>query len=105
MTSKGEPALLEAFLTYGKEEIWLDKRTKAALRLCSKHCKSLVDATVTKARVASSPGRYIGDLNAALNALINTEWHDLQELNVNESWLRGPNPLEELPSALSNFPG
>ena len=71
MDPEGVPALLEALFSYGKSEE-LDKATKAALRHCSRYFKSLVDATVTTARVASR-----SNLNADLNALISTEWHGL----------------------------
>ncbi len=93
MTSKGVSALLDALFIYGKAE-GVENEDKSSLSRCSKHLKNLVDATVTKARVASSSGH----LNAAFNALINTEWYGLQQLNVLEGIYQ--NTLEDLPSSL-----
>jgi hypothetical protein len=67
MEPEGVPALLEALFIYSKVEV-LDSATKWSLRLCSKHFKNLVDATVTAARIVCR------NLNADLNALIKTEW-------------------------------
>jgi hypothetical protein len=93
MASEGVPALLEALFIYGKAEILLIKRTKHALRLCSKHFKNLVDATVVEVEKSS------GDLNLDLSALLNSEWHGLKTLKMKESVLC-QNRLTELPSAL-----
>ncbi len=92
MEPEGVPALLEALFIYNKTDI-LDKATKAALRLCNKHFKSLIDATVVEAE------KYSDDLNDDLNTLLNTEWHRLKQLKIIE---RGfdQNRLTELPSAL-----
>jgi hypothetical protein len=49
MAPEGVPALLEALCIYGKSE-GLDNGTKAALRLCNKRFKSLIDATVVEAK-------------------------------------------------------
>ena len=99
MASQGVPALLEALFIYDKAEIMFDKASKAALRLCSKHFKNLVDTTVVEAEKCSD------DLNRDLNALLNTEWHDLETLKMKESYVC-QNRLQELPSALFvNFPG
>ncbi len=69
---------MEALFIYEKAETLLDKGTKRALRLCNKHFKNLVDATVTSARIVSST---LNDtLSDTLNSLINTEWHGLENL-------------------------
>jgi hypothetical protein len=83
MASEGVPALLEALFIYYKAEE-LDKATKAALRLCNKHFKNPVDATVVEART------YDG-LSTALEALINTEWHGLKNyMSWRESLIQIP---------------
>ncbi len=84
---------MEALFIHNKAEIMLDERTKAALRLCNKHFKNLVDATVIDAEKDSD------DLNLDLNALLNTEWHSLETLTLKESFVC-QNRLTELPSAL-----
>jgi hypothetical protein len=88
MQFKGYSSLLEAFFIYDKAGI-LDQNTKAALRLCNKNLKNLVDATVTAAKIDSE------NLPNALNALIKTEWHSLKELCIMDSAT-----LQKLPSAL-----
>ncbi len=71
----------------------MDSAPKAALRLCNKHFKSLVDDTVVEARIQA--------LNACFNDLVNTEWDGLKELHICQIGGPGrPNPLHELPSAL-----
>jgi hypothetical protein len=66
---------------------------KASLRLCNKHFKNLVDATVTAAVIVSN------NLNDHLNDLIKTEWYELNRLYL-RSYGHCPNPVRELPSAL-----
>jgi Leucine-rich repeat (LRR) protein len=82
------PALLEALFICYKTEI-LDRATKAALRLCKKHFKNLVDAST-----------FSSNLSDVLNALLNTEWHGLEKLYIMDHGNFGPSPLTELPSAL-----
>ena len=94
MASANASALLEALFTYCNAYMLdLDKRTKAALRLCNKHLKNLVDATVTAASTRES-----GNLNVDLSGLIKTEWHGLKNLVIYENDY--PNPITELPPAL-----
>ncbi len=90
MASKGVPDLLEALFIYGKAG-GLDSTSKAALRLCNKHFKNLVDATVTDAMIESD------NLEDSLDHLINTNWYGLKELTLIES---GADALSEVPSAL-----
>jgi Leucine-rich repeat (LRR) protein len=84
------PALLEALFVYVKAE-GVDKATKAALGLCNKHFKNLVDATVVEAWIDSD------DLNLDLNALLNTKWHGLAALYIWES-----NPCQKCQTELSS---
>jgi hypothetical protein len=87
-------SLLEALFIYGKTTI-LDRAAKRALRLCNKHFKNLVDATVTGAILSSYHLPY------NLKTLMNTEWHGLKNLYVwHSAGLRCENPLKKLPSAL-----
>jgi Leucine-rich repeat (LRR) protein len=91
MASDKEARLVEALFTYDKANI-LDNATKAALRLCNKHFKSLVDAVVPVATV------YSDNLRHDLKALIKTEWYGLQKLYIMQ--MGSLNPLKKLLSAL-----
>ncbi len=78
MEPEGVPVLLEALFIYGKSDI-LDKATKASVRLCNKHFKNLVDATVVEAWIHSD------DLSDDVNTLLNTKWHSIEALYIWES--------------------
>ena len=50
MTAAAEPRLLQGFFNYGNIGI-MDKKSKAALRICNKQSKDYVDATITACKV------------------------------------------------------
>ena len=98
MEPEGLPALLEALFVYRKTYI-LEKDTKASLRLCNKHFKNLVDATVVEAK------KYSDDLNLYLNTVLNTECHGLETFKSwREALIKTAKQSCRLLS-LSNFPG
>jgi hypothetical protein len=71
MASNAVPALLEALFIY-------DKASKANLRLCNKHFKILVDATVTTLTLADHDDEIYDDYENT----VCTEWHGLKELYI-----------------------
>jgi Leucine-rich repeat (LRR) protein len=81
-----ETTLLEVLLLFG-DVGGLDKRTKAALRLCNHQIKKVIDATVISSKVKPSD----------LDLICGSDWK-LQVLTIYGSWIR--DPLRVLPNAL-----
>ena len=88
---KRETKLLDVFLQCGDVRS-LDKRTKAALRLCNHQIKKVIDATVISCNI----------MPADLDLLCACDWK-LKELTIGLSW--GQDSLKVLPNALfKKFP-
>jgi len=86
MHSAAEPRLLEFFVSSDDFKS-LNKRTKAALRLCNKQLKSAIDATIFACKIKS----------ADLDHFLGSNWPITELIIVNNNYSRQPSTVSVKP--------